>query len=73
MLARFACKTKPFRLFMVLVLCLSLTSLSFAESLWKQNDYNFFKTTVDYQVGDLVTVVVIERTEASQNASSSGL
>ncbi len=43
-----------------------------AASLWKADNYNFFHDTRKHKIGDLVTVIVLEKTEASQNAQSSG-
>lgn len=43
-----------------------------AASLWKTNNYKFFNDTRKHEIGDLVTVIVLEKTEASQNAQSSG-
>ena len=65
-------KRSTARLFLVFLICFSLAVFASSESLWKLSNYSFFKNTKEYAIGDLITVVVSERTEASQNASSSG-
>lgn len=51
---------------------LLLNLMAGAASLWKTNNYKFFNDTRKHEIGDLVTVIVLEKTEASQNAQSSG-
>ncbi len=58
---------------LVLVLLLvTFISTAKAASLWKTNKYEFFQNSRQHKLGDLITVIVIEKTEASQKASSSG-
>lgn len=58
-------------IFLVLLLVI-IMPMTKAASLWKTSKYEFFQNTRQHKIGDLITVIVIEKTEASQRASSSG-
>lgn len=60
-------------LFCLVVALFFITPLVGAASLWKASDYSLFSNSKrQFSEGDLITVIVVERTEASQNAQSSG-
>ncbi|NMB47016.1 MAG: flagellar basal body L-ring protein FlgH [Firmicutes bacterium] len=54
-----------------ILICLTVTGVSLAASLWQDNQSSIFVDTKARQVGDLVTIIIVERTQASQSAETS--
>lgn len=52
------------------VLCVLLTAPALANSLWTDEAANIYCDKVATEVGDLITIVIVEKSSASQRAST---
>lgn len=57
-------------LFYTLILCLLLTVPLSANSLWSNQVGNVYKSRIAREIGDIVTIVIVEKSMASQKATT---
>ena len=56
--------------FYALVICMFVTAPVGATSLWSDNAANLYKDKVASDIGDILTIIIVEQSNASQQAST---
>ena len=58
------------RFYLVLSVCLAISSISLADSLWSPNTNSIYKRTRNPQIGDIVTVKIMNQSAATHEAGT---
>lgn len=70
-ISRFKNRSQLFGFGLALVLVCLVADFTLAASLWQDTEGSIFTDTKARSVGDLVTIIIVERTQASQSAETS--
>ena len=56
--------------FLALIFCFVLLNAAFGDSIWSKNSSSIYSTDKAYKVGDILTIIVVENTDAQQKAGT---